>query len=113
MEEKDENKSVMSYFANVLKTTDKFGLAISLNHNEKYEFHTVTGIILSLILYFIVGYTCIVLIIRIVSRHEINVEITNTDNRFQFSNETVKPLENGKFMVGFLAVNDINPSENS
>ena len=101
MEARKIKKSFMDHVSDVFKKTDRFGLAFSLNHENNFEFHTVTGGLFSLILYFIVGYTIVTLMIRMVYRHEVTTEITNTDNQFMFNNETVTPFENNKFTIGF------------
>ena len=80
---------------------DKFGLTYSLNHEDKYEFHTVPGGLMSTILYFIVVSTTIILTIRMVYRQEVQTEVKNVDNQLIFSNETVTPFENNKFMIAF------------
>ena len=83
----------------VFKKIDRFGVSFSLNHEDSFEFHTITGGLFSMFLYIVVGYTIVILMIRMANRHDINVEVTNTDNELIFSNETVRPFENNKFMM--------------
>ena len=100
MESVKNEKSKSGFFSSFLKKTDRFGLTFSLCHNDSFEYHTVLGGMFSIILYFIVAYTIVNLMIRMAHHQSVTVDVTNTDNQFIFSNETVKPFENDKFMIG-------------
>ena len=103
MESVKNEKSKSGFFSNFLKKTDRFGLTFSLCHNDGFEYHTVLGGMFSIILYFIVAYTIVNLMIRMAHHQSVTVDVTNTDNQFIFSNETVKPFENDKFMIAISA----------
>ena len=66
-----------------------------------FKFFTATGGLFSTVLYFIVGYTIVALMVRMIDRNQINIEVTNAENELIFNNETVRPFENDKFMVAF------------
>ena len=103
MEAKKNKNSKIGCIFSMLKKGDRFGLTFALSHDKEYEFNTVTGGLFSIILYFIVVYTIVVQMVRMIYRQEITVEVTNTENQFLSSNETVTPFENNKFMIGMYA----------
>ena len=63
-----ENKKCNDFFSETLWKFDMFKMPITLGFNKSLEFKTVTGGILSILLYAVMTYIAILITIRVLDR---------------------------------------------